>query len=116
MDFHSGVYKIMAGLAMWFVLGAWIFAGGGVTDLVLTVVTLFVLVAVAIPLLLGLTERARRDHDKRGTQFGDWVSREVHIHTGPLKGLSATVESVLPIAAVAIGMTVFGLAMHFTGH
>jgi hypothetical protein len=116
MDFHSGVYKIMAGLALWFVLGAWIFAGGGVTDLVLTVVTLFVLVAVGIPLLLGLTQRARRDRDEHGTQFGDWVSREVHIHTGPLSGLSATIETTIPIAAVAIGMTVFGVVVHFAGH
>jgi hypothetical protein len=117
MDFHSGVYKIMAGWAVWFVLGAWIFAGGGVTDLVLTIVTLFVLVAVGIPLLLGLTRRARLGHDEeRGPQFGDWVSRDVHIQTGPLKGLSATVETMIPIASVAIGMTVFGLVVRFAGH
>ena len=72
--------------------------------------------AVGIPLLLGLTQRARRGHEERGTQFGDWASREVHIHTGPLKGLSATIESLIPIAAVAVGMTVFGVVVHFAGH
>jgi hypothetical protein len=116
MDFHSGVYKIMAGLAVWFVLAAWVFAGGGATDLVLTVVSIFVVVALVVPLLLGLTHRARHGRDEHGSQFADWVSREVHILTGPLTGLSATIETMIPIAAVAVGMSLFGLVVHFVGH
>src|SRR6266478_5632893 len=110
-DFHPGVYKIVAGLAAWFVLAAWIFAGRGNTDFLLTVVSGFVLVAVGIPILLGLTERANRSRDERrddgrqnkGAQFGDWASREVDILTGPVKGIVAAVETALPIAAVAVG-------------
>src|SRR5262245_6634584 len=115
MDFHPTVYKIVVGLAVWFVLAAWTFAGGGGTDLVLTVVSLFVLVSLAIPTLLALTQRARRGRDEHDSQFGDWASREVHILTGPVKGIFATVETALPIAAVAVGMTLFGLVVHFAG-
>jgi hypothetical protein len=32
--------------------------------------------------------------------------------TGPVKGASATAEVLLPIAAVAVGMTVLGLVFH----
>ena len=58
MDLHPTVYKIVVGLAVWFVLAAWTFAGGGGTDLVLTVVSLFVLVSLGIPTLLALTDAA----------------------------------------------------------
>lgn len=117
MDFHPMVYKIVAGLAIWFVLSAWIFAGGGGTDLVLTVVSLFVLVSLGIPALLALTLR-RRGHDEHAElrgPFGDWAAREVHILTGPVKGIFATVETMIPIAAVAVGMTLFGVVVHFAG-
>jgi hypothetical protein len=117
MDFHPMVYKIVAGLAIWFVLGAWIFAGGGATDLALTVVSLFVLVSLGIPMLLALTQR-RRGRDEYGEHrgsFGDWASREVHIQTGPVKGIFATVETMIPIAAVAVSMTLFGIVVHFAG-
>jgi hypothetical protein len=32
--------------------------------------------------------------------------------TGPVKGANAAVEVLLPIAAVAVGMTVLGLVFH----
>jgi hypothetical protein len=32
--------------------------------------------------------------------------------TGPIKGPNATAEVLLPIAAVAVGMTVLGLVFH----
>jgi len=117
MDFHPTVYKIVAGLAVWFVLAAWIFAGGGITDFLLVVVTGVFIVTLGIPALLALTHRARGGGERGvpGGQFGDWVSREVHIQTGPVKGIFATVETALPIAAVAVGMTLFGLVVHFAG-
>ena len=116
MDFHPTVYKIVAALAVWFVLGAWIFAGGGATDFLLTIVSGVFVVTLAIPTLLALTGRGRRRRDEHGPHksgFGDWASREVHLLTGPVRGIFATVETALPIAAVALGMTLFGLVAHF---
>jgi hypothetical protein len=37
---------------------------------------------------------------------------EFDTSTGPVKGANATTEVLLPIAAVAIGMTVLGLVFH----
>jgi hypothetical protein len=117
MDFHPTVYKIVAGLAVWFVLAAWVFAGGGITDFLLVVVTGVFVITLGIPTLLALTQRARggSEHSVPRGPFGDWASREVHILTGPVKGIFATVETTLPIAAVAVGMTLFGLVVHFVG-
>src|SRR5260370_15585195 len=115
-DVHPVVYKVVAGLAVWFVLSAWIFAGNGTTDYLLAIVSGVILVSVGIPAMLGLTQRANRgrdEHQDHKGQFGDWASREVHILTGPVKGIFAAVETMLPIAAVAIGMTIFGLVLHF---
>ena len=39
----------------------------------------------------------------------DWLSGEFETHTGPVRGSRATVEIILPIAAVAIGLTVFAI-------
>ncbi len=73
---------------------------------------------MGIPAVLGMVQRARRQRDEGGGgegQFGDWASRDVDISTGPVKGAIAAVETILPIAAVAVGLTVFGLVVHFAG-
>ena len=117
--FHPGVYKILAALAVWFVLSAWIFAGGGMTDPLLVVVSGIVLGMTAIPAVLALIQRARKGREEEGRAdgaFGDWASRDVGIHTGPVKGAIAAIETMLPIAAVAIGMTIFGLVVRVAGH
>jgi hypothetical protein len=116
--FHPHVYRLLAGLAAWFVLSAWCFAGGGQTDLALTAVTGLFVVSVGIPSLLAL---ARRHHppdpstdraDKTG-RFDQWAARDVDLQTGPVKGKLAAIETALPIAAVAFGMTAFALVLHF---
>jgi hypothetical protein len=116
MDFHPLVYKLAAGLAVWFVLSAWLFEGGGTTGYLFAVVSLVVLVMVGIPAVLGVVQRTRRRRDEGGGreegQFGDWASHDVHLSTGPVKGAIATIEAILPIAAVAIGLTIFGVLLH----
>jgi hypothetical protein len=119
MDFHPTVYKIIAGLAAWFVLGAWIFAGGGMTDYLLVIVSGVFLITLGIPALLAMAQRGRpgrREQDDIGSRFSDWASRDVNLYTGPVKGRSAAIETMIPIAAVAIGMTLFGIVVHFAGH
>ena len=119
--FHPFVYKLMAVLALWFVLSSWAFAGGGATDLALVMVTFIFLVGVGIPSLLSRIRHAHRgerpnDDESttgRDTVFGNWARDDVDLMTGPAKGRLATVEAVLPIAAVAFGMTAFALVLHF---
>jgi hypothetical protein len=120
--FHPLVYKLMAGLAAWFVLMAWTFAGGGATDLALMLVTFIFLVGVGIPSLIGRIRRAHRNErpdDDESTVgpdrvFGNWAGDEVELRTGPVKGKFAAIDAILPIAAAAFSMTAFALVLHFT--
>jgi type IV secretory pathway VirB2 component (pilin) len=113
--FHPLVFKAILGLAAWFVLSAWIFAGAGVTDFLLVIVSAFISVAVGLPALLAMTRHAlrRREGSDKDDRFGDWAAHEVQTLTGPVKGIVAAIETILPIAAVAFGMTIFGLVLHF---
>jgi hypothetical protein len=50
---HPRVYTIVIGLAAWFVLAAWIFAGGGVSDYLLFIVSGFIGVCIGLTLILA---------------------------------------------------------------
>jgi ABC transporter substrate binding protein len=65
----------------------------------------------AIPALLWLTWRRNADgaRDDNHLSFRDWAAGEFKTGTDSVKGANATVEILLPIAAVAVGMTVLGL-------
>jgi hypothetical protein len=119
--FHPYVYRILAGLAAWFVISAWFFAGGGHTDLTLVAVTGLFAVMIGIPSLLALARRAHppdpsaeRAETRKTGEFEQWAERDVDLQTGPVKGKYAAIESALPVAAVAFGMTAFALVLHFS--
>jgi hypothetical protein len=111
---HPCVNMAIIALVLMFVAAVWMFfdsdAYGAWLDVVIT--GLFV-VAIAIPVLCWLTWRrnaagARNSHPR----FHDWVLGEFDTWTGPVKSANATIEVLLPIAAVAVGMTVLGLLFH----
>lgn len=113
--FHPTVFKIMAGLGACFVLAAWGFAGGGRTDLLLAVVTAVFALSLAVPAGLTFARRSwRPGYSNRSSSlpFSVWAAREVETSTGPVKGLVATIEVMVPIAAVALGMIAFALVLH----
>jgi hypothetical protein len=117
--FHPYVYRILAGLAAWFVISAWCFAGGGRTDLTLVAVTGLFAMMIGIPTLLALARRAHPPGppvtpEETTGKFDQWADREVDLQTGPVKGKYAAIETALPIAAVAFGMTAFALVLHFS--
>jgi len=116
----SFVFKVMLGLAGLFVLAAWGFAGGGFTGIVLAVVSYVILVYAGLVLLLWLTGRRHPRTDLGGEHrpdlFGRWTRREVEISTGPVRGSLAAIETLLPIAAVAVGMVALAVVLHFAGH
>ena len=82
----------------------------------LSVITLFFVILVGIPVLLWLTWRRNIDpnhkHDHT-VPFGEWISRAFETWTGGISGREAAVKILLPIAAVAFGMTIFGLVFLF---
>jgi hypothetical protein len=57
---------------------------------------------------LWLTWRRNAD-DARDDSFRDWGVVDFNTLTGPVKEANATPKVLLPIAAVAVGMTVLGL-------
>ena len=112
---HPLVNMAIIGAALMFVAAVWIFFDSGPYEAWLDVVVtgLFV-IAIAIPALLWLTWRRNADgaRDDSHPSFRDWAAGEFDTLTGSVKGADATAEVLLPIAAVAVGMTVLGLVFH----
>jgi hypothetical protein len=109
---HPLVNVAIIGLVLMFVVAVWMFFDSDAYEAWLDVVItgLFVM-AIAIPALLWLTWRRNADgaRDDNHLSFRDWAAGEFKTGTDSVKGANATVEILLPIAAVAVGMTVLGL-------
>lgn len=115
---HPLVYRSMIGLTLWLVLSVWTFFDtGAYGGLVLAVITLFFLVFVAIPVLLWMTWQHNAPPEETRTlaeSFRDWTQEDFATWTGGLSGREAATQILLPIAAVCIGMTVFGLVFYLS--
>jgi hypothetical protein len=118
---HPGIYAIVIALTVWFIAAAWSFAGGGVTDYLLVVVSGFLCVAIGLPLILFRVARARPSLEGRSPQgneqprLRDWMRWRYDTWTERLSGSAAAVQILLPIAAAAIGMTAMGIIYRFAG-
>lgn len=112
-ELHPIIYIAIVGLGLWFVLSAWAgFATDTYTAYLLVVVSGLVLVAVAIPCAIWLASRkgpVQRDTTHRRNGFRDWASGDFSTSSGRLKASTAAVQILLPIAAVAFGMTAFAI-------
>jgi len=116
---HPFIYMAIVGLVLWFVLSVWGFATDSYTDYLLVVVSGFMVVAVAIPLVLwriGRKGRRSNQHKEASTSLSEWAAGEFDTWQDRVKGRNAAVEVLLPIAAIAFGMTAFGIVLHFTAH
>ena len=120
---HPSVYTALMGLALWFVIAVWSFAGAGETDYLLFIVSGFVFVAVALPFILSRVRRAhdvsnggatRDDHKPRS--FRDWTRCDFDTWQGRLSGTEAVMQILLPIAAAALGMTAIGIVFYIIEH
>ena len=56
---HPRVYAAVIGLVVWFVVWVWSFAGVGVTDYLLFIVSGFFFIAVSLPLILSMADQAK---------------------------------------------------------
>ena len=109
---HRNVYWAAIGLVAWFVVSAWVFFDhGGQTALSLAFVTVLLLMAVGLPWLLSLIWRKYRmpGEQPRRLPFRDWRSGEFAVWQARLHGLHAAIDILLPLAAVAFGLTAIGI-------
>ncbi len=117
-ELHPVVYRSIIGLTIWMVLSIIVlFHRGAYAGLDVAVITFFFLILVGIPLLLWTSWRHNTDpNEQHGyiAPFREWAAQSFETWTGGLSGRAATVQILLPIAAVAIGMTIFGLVYLFT--
>jgi hypothetical protein len=120
---HPWVYATLIGLVLWFVLWIWSFAGAGVTDYLLVIISGFFLVVVALMLILsrvGHKDPAMGDNeakaDDKPESFHDWGKSDFDTEAGRLSSRQAAMLILLPIAAAAFGMTAFGIAFLIAEH
>jgi hypothetical protein len=112
----SGVYAALVGFVAWMALAAWGFAGPGYADLLLTVVTGFLLMAIAIPFILSRVWHANRDPaapPERTVGFTEWAAGRFETWQDRVTGRDAAIEIALPIAAAALGMTAFAIVFRY---
>ena len=113
---HPAVYVALVGLTAWLVLAIWGFGYDGQTDYLLAIVTGFLVIAVAIPSTLALMVHRQGNSDERksATSLREWLAGDFDTWQDRVKGQNAAVEILLPMAAIAIGMTAFAVVLHFT--
>lgn len=115
---HPNAYLAMAGLAGWYALSAWAgFAGSGYADYLLVVMTGFLVIAVALPAVAGHVWHRHRPWAPAGIgSFEDWVAGEFDLGQGNrVAAKKALLEILLPLAAVAFGMTAFAIVALLAG-
>src|SRR5262245_55944038 len=114
-DLHPVVYTILIGFVVLLVLAVWGFGRDSYADYLLAIVSGFIFIFVAIPATLYLMARSQQNDDAqdRGS-FREWRKGEFETWQDRVKGTNAAIEILLPIAAIAIGMTAFAVVLYFT--
>jgi hypothetical protein len=113
---HSRIYGAAACLVAWFVISAWaLFDRGGYTNLSLTFVSLLLLMAVVLPWRLFAVWKRHRlplerpAQNQQKTLFRDWTAGDFQVWGARLHGSHAAIDVLLPLAAVAFGLTAIGI-------
>jgi len=114
---HPYVYGAIAALVAWFILSIWSsFASDGYTDWLLTVVSGFLFIFVALPFVLSRVTRDDAEDGGQPRSFRRWASGEFETWQYRLTCGNAAVEILLPIVAIAFGMTAFGIVLLLVSH
>jgi len=110
----------VAGLLIWFVIAAWLlFGGSDYIDLALTMVSVLVFMAIAVPFALWRANATARRSDtasaeRNSESLGAWLEGQFVTSTDEEKGSTAAIEILLPLAAVAFGITALGIVFALT--
>ena len=115
---HPRVYALAIGFALWFALAVWSFAGAGVTDYLLFIVSGFVVVVVALQLILSRVGRGNGATTGEGETppLRDCAAWDFDTWAGRLSGAQAAMQILLPMAAAAVGMTAIGIIYYIAEH
>jgi hypothetical protein len=109
---HPAVYGTAVGLVAWFALAAWIlFDRQNDIELPLAMVSVLLLVAVLVPWALSLVWKRHvmsHQHPTK-TSFRDWRAGDFAAWGSKLHGTHAVIDMLLPLAAVAFGLTAIGI-------
>jgi hypothetical protein len=110
---HPWVYAGAVGLVAWYALSAWIlFDRQDDIGLPLMMVSVLLLVAVLIPLALAFVWRRHREPDspRQGAiSFRDWRAGDFAVWGSRVHAWDAMIDLLLPLAAVAFGLTAIGI-------
>jgi hypothetical protein len=109
---HPAIYRAAVGLVAWFAVAAWIlFDRQSDIELPLAMVSVLLLVAVALPWALSLVWNRHvmpHQHPTK-TSFRDWRTGDFAVWGSKLHGTHAAIDMLLPLAAVAFGLTAIGV-------
>ncbi len=109
---HPAIYGAAVGLVAWFALSAWIlFDRQSDIELPLAMVSVLLLVAVLLPWALSLVWKRHvmpHQHPTR-ISFHDWRAGDFAAWGSKLHGTDAAIDMLLPLAAVAFGLTAIGI-------
>lgn len=110
---HPLVYKLILALTALLVIASWAFVGAGYGTFSFVVVTAFAAITVGLMLSLNHIWRiwSHRPLGRSGS-FRDWAHGEMELWQGRLKASDAAIMTLLPIAAVAVGMVLFAIVHH----
>jgi hypothetical protein len=115
---HPNIYGAAVGLVVWFALAAWIlFDRQSDIALLLAVVSVLLLVAVLLPWSLSLVWKKHRMPSQGlpiQPSFHDWKAGDFAVWGSKLHGTHAAVDMLLPLAAVAFGLTALGVVFLIT--
>ncbi len=118
---HPRVYTAMAALGAWLAAAVWAFGSDSYTDYLLAIVSGFIFVVIALAYVLsrvgtrdpGARTLRKTEAAQQEETFRDWALGEFDTWQDRVKAANAAVEVLLPIAAIAFGMTAFGIVYLF---
>ena len=112
-QFHPVIYGTAVGLVVWFAVAAWIlFDRQDDIGLPLAMVSVLLLVAVVLPWSLSLVWRKHQlpyERLQNRISFHDWRTGDFAVWGSRLHGTDAAIDMLLPLAAVAFGLTALGI-------
>ena len=110
---HPVVYDIAIGLIILFTVSAWlVFDRKADTELPLSMITMFFVIAIGRPAIIARVWRRKADlsaADRRIVTFREWVSGEFPVWGSHIRTSEAMVDMLLPLAAVSFGMVAIGI-------
>jgi hypothetical protein len=117
---HPRVYAGAIGLVAWFALAAWIlFDRQNDIGLLLGMVSVLLFIAILIPLTLALVWRTYRAPERphpEAISFRDWRAGDFVVWGSRVRGTDAAIDLLLPLAAVAFGLTGIGIVFLICAH